>query len=87
MKKLLCVYNPPILYEFMLHESNDGHPAAEADCPDLQEYDCETEKRKLSLCGLGLAYNVHFQSPMVRMRELVLYPRPSPAGEISGRGY
>jgi len=34
MKKLIWLDDPP-LPEFMFHESNDGHPAAKSDCPDL----------------------------------------------------
>ena len=35
MKKLIWLDDPPLPDEFMLHESNDGHPAAKSDCPDL----------------------------------------------------
>ena len=90
MKKLFCLNNPPLSYEFMLHEGNDGHPAAKSDCPDLQKCECEgrkRKKRKLLLFGFWLTHACHRHSPMVRKQELVLCPKPSRRGEFSDRGY
>lgn len=61
MKKLVCLDNPPLSDKFMLHESNDGHPAAEADCPDLQKCECEAGKREsCCLSGFGRLTPVTF---------------------------